>query len=154
MLKFGQIKNNNVSAPEKKYKELHTQQPKLLTMWNWLKILHKIEKLNSLELIKKENTKIKWYQRFSNLFLLIILSFFFNNEIRNSISLHSGSLKLPTTKMCYMKFAEKLYTIKWEKKVFHFMDKMTINKKCNQIQKNKISGIISNFQDPFKIKIE
>ena len=34
MLKFGQIKNNNVSAPEKIYKELHTQQPKLLTMWN------------------------------------------------------------------------------------------------------------------------
>ena len=34
ILKFGQIKNNNVSAPEKIYKELHTQQPKLLTMWN------------------------------------------------------------------------------------------------------------------------
>ena len=35
MLKFGQkIKNNNVGAPEKIYKELHTQQPKLLTMWN------------------------------------------------------------------------------------------------------------------------
>ena len=60
MLKFGQkIKNNNVGAPEKIYKELHTQQPKLLTMWNWLKILHKIEKLNSLELIKKRGHKNK-----------------------------------------------------------------------------------------------
>ena len=59
MLKFGQIKNNNVSAPEKIYKELHTQQPKLLTKWNWLKILHKIEKLNSLELIKKRGHKNK-----------------------------------------------------------------------------------------------
>ena len=54
-----------------------------------------------------------------------------------------------------MKFAEKIVHNKMrKKKVFHFMDKMTINKKCNQIQKNKISGIISNFQDPFKIKIE
>ena len=54
-----------------------------------------------------------------------------------------------------MKFAEKIVHNKMRKKKgFHFMDKMTINKKCNQIQKNKISGIISNFQDPFKIKIE
>ena len=48
ILKFGQIKNNNVSAPEKIYKELHTQQPKLLTMWNWLKILHKIKIFSDL----------------------------------------------------------------------------------------------------------
>ena len=36
ILKFGKKneKNNNVSAPEKIYKELHTQEPKLLTMWN------------------------------------------------------------------------------------------------------------------------
>ena len=58
MLKFGQIKNNNVSAPEKIYKELHTQQPKLLTMWNWLKILHKIKILSALvRYFKSKNKK-------------------------------------------------------------------------------------------------